>query len=101
MRDCTIDITNQAKEEIDELHLGYETDGIEKYKLENLQYVVFGLDAFNRDSSRGTGKSLMDFYKSGGFNYPTTRAITVLVGTLKELLKNYIELLNKVELLFG
>lgn len=76
MRDCTINITNQAKEEIDELHLGYETDGIEKYKLENLQYVVFGLDAFNRDSSRGTGKSLMDFYKSGGFNYSTARATT-------------------------
>ena len=65
-----------SKEEIEDLHLGFETDEIEKYQLEKLQYVVFGLDAFNRDSSRGSGKSLMDFYKEGGFNYPTIKAIT-------------------------
>ncbi len=76
MKDCTIDVTEQMKQEIEDFHLGYETDRLEKYDKENLRYVIFGLDAFNKDLAKGTGKSLMDFYKDGGFNYPTVRATT-------------------------
>lgn len=74
MRDCTIDVTEKVKEEIRDLHLGYETDGIQKYAKENLQYVIFGLDAFSTDTKNGTNKSLIDFYKRGGFDYPVARA---------------------------
>lgn len=76
MEDCKIDITEQTKNEIDSYHMGYETDGIEQYTYENLKYVIFGLDAFNKDVAKGTGKSLLDMYKSAGFNYPTVRAVT-------------------------
>lgn len=74
MRDCLTDVTEQTKQEINDLHLGYETDGIKKYSKENLQYVIFGLDAFSTDTKNGTNKSLLDFYKSGGFDYPVVRA---------------------------
>ena len=76
MRDSTIDITEQVKQEIDDFHLGYETDGIQQFSKENLQYVVFGVDAFNKDTSKGTGKSLLDFYSQGGLSYPTVKATT-------------------------
>ena len=76
MADCTIDTTEQAINEIEDYHLGYETDGIEQYQLEKLKYVVFGKDAFNVDTAKGTGKSLMDMYKSAGFNYPAVMANT-------------------------
>lgn len=76
MEDCKIDITEDVKNEIDSFHMGYDTDGIEQYTYEKLQYVIFGLDAFNKDTAKGTGKSLMDIYKSAGFNYPTVRAVT-------------------------
>lgn len=92
MADCIIDITEQTKKEIDDLHLGYETDEIHEYTTEKLQYVIFGLDAFNKDSSRGTGKSLLDFYKEGGFNYPPIRAVTdrkLRKDTWHEYLKPY------------
>lgn len=92
MSDCTIDITDEVKKEIDDLHLGYETENIRKYETEKLQYVIFGLDAFNKDASKGTGKSLLDFYKEGGFNYPTVRAVTdrkLRKDTWHEYLKPY------------
>jgi hypothetical protein len=76
MEDCKIDITEQVKEEIDSYHIGYETYGIEEYTYEKLKYVIFGADAFNKDTAKGTGKSLLDMYKSAGFNYPTVRAVT-------------------------
>lgn len=76
MEDCKIDITEEVKQEIESYHLGFETDGVEQYAYEKLQYVIFGLDAFNKDVAKGTGKSLMDIYKSAGFSYPTTRAVT-------------------------
>ena len=76
MNDCKIDLSKQAVREIQDLHLGYNTDSIEYYGKEKLQYVVFGLDAYNKDTSRGTGKSLMDVYKEAGFDYPTVRANT-------------------------
>ena len=76
MKDCEINITEQTIQEIDSYHMGYETDGIEEYTYEKLKYVIFGLDAFNKDTAKGTGKSLLDMYKSAGFNYPTVRAVT-------------------------
>lgn len=76
MNDCKIDLTEQAVNEIQDLHLGYDTDSIEYYGKEKLQYVIFGVDAYNKDTARGTGKSLMDVYQSAGFNYPTIRANT-------------------------
>ena len=63
MRDCTVNVTEQAKKEIDDLRLGFDTSEVEQYQKENLQYVIFGLDAFNKDASRQTGKSLLDIYK--------------------------------------
>lgn len=76
MEDCLIDLTEEGKQEIESLHLGYNTDSLEFTTKENLQYVVFGLDAFNKDTAKGTGKSLMDIYREAGFNYPAVRANT-------------------------
>ena len=91
MRDCTVNVTEQAKKEIDDLRLGFDTSEVEQYQKENLQYVIFGLDAFNKDASRQTGKSLLDIYKEkGGFDYPTARAVTdrkLRCDTLHEYLK--------------
>lgn len=91
MRDSTIDVTKQARQEIDDLHLGFDTDGFQRYIKENLQYAIFGVDAFNKDTSRQTGKSLLDIYKEkGGFDYPAIRAVTdrkLRCDTLHEYLK--------------
>lgn len=76
MEDCKIDITDEVKQEIESYHLGFETEGVEQYAYEKLQYVVFGLDAFNKDVAKGTGRSLMDIYKDAGFSYPAVRAVT-------------------------
>ena len=92
MSDCTIDVTEQAKNEIDSMHMGFNTDGIEQYEFEKLQYVIFGLDAFSKDTKNGTGKSLMDIYKSAGFSYLTSRAVTdrkLGSDTIHEYLKPY------------
>ena len=92
MEDCTIDITEQAKNEIDSMHMGYETEGIEQYEFEKLQYTIFGLDAFSKDTKNGTGKSLLDIYKSAGFSYPAVRAVTdrkLGKDTIQEYLKPY------------
>lgn len=76
MEDCKIDITEEVKQEIESYHLGFETDDVEQYAYEKLQYVIFGLDAFNKDVAKGTGKSLMDIYRSAGFSYPAAKAVT-------------------------
>ncbi|GEM_PF-968048 len=76
MSDCFVDLTEEAKQEIEDLHLGFETDSIKRHGKEPLKYVAFGLDAFNKDTAKGTGKSLMDIYTEAGFNYPTVRANT-------------------------
>lgn len=90
MSDCLIDLTEEAKQEIEDLHLGYETDSIEYHGKEPLQYIVFGVDAFNKDVAKGTGKSLMDIYKEAGFNYPTTRANTDR-KTGKDIVQEYLK----------
>lgn len=76
MSDCLIDLSEETKRDIEDLHLGYETEGIEQYGKEGLRYVVFGRDAFNKDVAKGTGKSLMDIYREAGFNYPAVMANT-------------------------
>ncbi len=92
MESCTIEITDEVKEEIDSYDLGYEING-KYYAKEKLQYVIFGLDAFSKDTAKGTGKSLLDRYKEGGgFDYPAVRAVTdrkLGKDTIHEYLKPY------------
>ena len=37
MRDCLINVTEQTKQEINDLHLGFDTTNVTQYKKENLQ----------------------------------------------------------------
>ena len=93
MKDCMIDTTEESIKEIEDLRIGAEVKSdFKTYKKENLQYVVFGLDAFNTHHRDQTGKSLLDHYKEGGFNYPATRAITdrkLRKDTVHEYFKPY------------
>ena len=75
MNDCLIDVTDDFRQDVDDLHLGYELpNGYKRVKKENLQYIVFGLDAFFRDTAKNTNKSLIDFYREGGLDYPVVKA---------------------------
>lgn len=75
MEDCKTDITEDILRQVDDLHLGYELpDESQYYEKERLQYIVFGLDAFFKDTAKNTGKSLIDFYQEGGLDYPVARA---------------------------
>jgi hypothetical protein len=97
MDDCKIDITDEVRQEIESYHLGFETDEVEQYAFEKLQYVVFGLDAFNKDVAKGTGKSLMDIYKNAGFSYPAVKAVTerkLGKDTIHEYLKPFDDLIT-------
>ena len=77
MEDCMIDITEERVQEIDELHLGYETDLLEFSTKENLQHVIFGFRRLSTKTQlKALVKALMDIYKEAGFNYPTVRANT-------------------------
>ena len=93
MRDCTVEVTDEVMQEVDELNLGYQLpEDYKHYEKENLQYVIFGLDAFTGHVRDTAGKTLLTYYEEGGFNYPTTKAVTnrkLKVDTLKEYLKSY------------
>lgn len=100
MRSCVRDVSEETKQEIDELNLGYDTNNVTKYTKENLQYVIFGLDAFSTDRAKGTNKSLLDFYKEGGFDYPAVRATAnrqLSKSAVHEYLKPYNDEASKIE----
>lgn len=93
MLDCTVEVTEKLQKEADNLKLGYKLpDGYKHYEKENLQYVIFGLDAFTGHIRDTSGKTLLNYYEDGGFNYPTSRAVTdrkLRKDTMHEYLKVY------------
>lgn len=74
MEDCIIDITDEVIQDIDDLHLGFPT-GEYHFTKEKIEYIILGLDAFNKNTL-ANGKSLLDFYIQGGMTYPPVKANT-------------------------
>lgn len=74
MEDCIIDITDEVIQYIDDLHLGFPT-GEYHFTKEKIEYIILGLDAFNKNTL-ANGKSLLDFYIQGGMTYPPVKANT-------------------------
>lgn len=100
MESCKIDATEIAREQVEDLRIGVELPEDYQYIVyEKLQYGTFGLDAFNKHHRDQTGKSLMDYYKEGGMNYPAQRAVVdrkLRKDTYHEYLKPYdIEVYNE------
>lgn len=74
MEDCIIDITDEVIQDINDLHLGFPT-GEYHFTKEKIEYIILGLDAFNKNTL-ANGKSLLDFYIQGGMTYPPVKANT-------------------------
>jgi len=100
MQDCMIDVTDKYNDEINNLHLGFEVGTERHYEKENLQYSIFGLDAFSTDTAKGTNKSLLTFYHEGGFNYPEVKATTNRKLS-KSIVNEYLKPYNDNEIIEG
>lgn len=67
-------------------------DGEVQETQEKIDYIVAGVDAWNKHHRDQTGKSLIDYYYEGGITYGFTKAVTdrkLRKATMHEYLKPY------------